>query len=217
MNSQIEYLREYLRARPLFLSVLRAKEAYLYRDYLPFKKPVLDYGCGDGFFAKIAFSHENTIDIGLDVRQSRINQTKKQKIYKKTVNYDGKKIPFGNNHFATVVSNSVLEHVDGLEEAIAEINRVLKPGGTFLTTVMTNRWEDYLWGAKYFGNYYKIYMRKKQIHVNLLSRKEWDRMFAKKGFKIKKTVGHLDRFSSGLIDFLHYLSVPSLISYKLST
>ena len=221
------YLKQYLRNRPLFLSVLRAKEAYLYQDYQTFEGPVLDFGCGDGFFAKIAFSRkskiqnpkskikENIIDVGLDIKESRIKEASEQGIYKKIVMYDGNIIPFKDNYFGTVVSNSVLEHVEGLGMALREIIRVLKPKGRLLTTVMAKPWEEYLWGAKIGGKYYKDYMRKKQVHINLLSKRHWDGQFKKAGFKIVKTIGHLDGFSSGLIDFLHYVSLPSLITYKL--
>src|SRR3989338_4913310 len=207
------YLREYLRNRPLFLSVLRAKEAYIYRNYLPFKKPVLDYGCGDGFFAKVAFGGK--IEVGLDIRESRIRETKENGIYEKVIVYDGKVIPFKKNYFKTVVSNSVLEHVGDLDKALTEINRVLKLNGKFLATVMTKKWEDYLWGAKILGGIYKTYMRKKQVHVNLLTKRQWDEKFRVAGFKIKKNVGHLDRNTCGLIDLLHYVSLPSLMTYRL--
>lgn len=214
MDDWNKILKEYLRNRPLFLSVLRAKEVSLYQKYLPITHPVLDFGCGDGFFAKVAFREK--VDIGLDVEESRINEAKMQGVYRKIVIYDGKKIPFKNNYFATVVSNSVLEHVECLSDAVYEINRVLKPGGKFLTTVMTKKWEDYLLGAKIFGRIYKDYMRKKQVHVNLLTQKEWDEKFKEAGFAIRKIVGHLDKDTCQLLDLLHYISVPSLISYKLT-
>lgn len=214
MDSWDSELKEYLRHRPLFLAVLRGKEAHLYKEYLPLKRPVLDYGCGDGFFAKVTF--DKPIDIALDVEDSRIDEVKKEGVYVKMVKYDGKKIPFKDNHFATVVSNSVLEHVDGLNGALKEIYRVLRSKGKFLTTVMAAPWEDYLFGAKIFGKSYKDYMRKKQVHINLLSKNEWDESFKKAGFKVNKTVGHLDEQSSRFIDILHYFSIPSLISYKLT-
>src|SRR3989344_9286180 len=213
MENWDSYLKEYLCNRPLFLSVLRAKEAYFYKEYLPLVRPVLDYGCAEGFFAKVAWGGE--IDVGLDIANSRISEVVRG-VYKKVVTYNGRVIPFKNNYFGTAVSNSVLEHVDGVSKALFEINRVLKPKGKFLTTVMAAPWENYLLGAKIFGNVYKKYMRQKQVHINLLKRREWDLLFKKAGFKIVKTIGHLDRGTSGLIDFLHYVSIPSLISYKLT-
>ena len=57
-------------------------------------------------------------------------------------------------------------------------------------------------------------MRKKQIHKNLLDKKEWDLKFNKAVFKIEKTIGYLDKNTSRWLDLLHYSSIPSLVSYK---
>jgi len=40
-------------------------------------------------------------------------------------------IPFDDNSFDLVVTNSVMEHVDDVEKSFAEISRVLKPKGAF--------------------------------------------------------------------------------------
>ncbi len=221
------FLKQYLQERPLFLSLIRAKEAFLYQKYLPFKKPVLDIGCGDGMFAKLSFANkfkvqsskfkvnERIIDIGLDVKDSRIEEAKRLGVYKKLVIYDGVKIPFPDNYFSTIVSNCVLEHVTHLDSVISEAYRVLKPGGVFLTTVMAAPWEEYLFGSIFLGSWYQNWMRKKQVHLNLYNHKNWDKEFKKSGFRIVGKVGYLDQKASRLIDFCHYLSIPSLISYKL--
>lgn len=207
-----EYLKAYLTARPLFLSVLRAKECKLYEQYLPFSGPSLDYGCGDGFFAKTTFG-KKSIDVGLDIGDSRIDQASESGAYKKIISYDGVKIPFPARSHQSVVSNSVLEHVSGLPKALKEIYRILKPGGIFYTTVMAKPWEEYLFGNKIFGNAYKDYMRKKQVHVNLFTYQEWKDAFSDAGFTVKKSIGHVSPTASTLLDLLHYASVPSLISF----
>ena len=207
-------LQEYLKERPLFLSLIRAKEAELYQKFLPLKKPVLDVGIGDGFFAKMVFA-KKIIDIGLDLEESRINEARRLKIYRELLTFDGINIPFPNNFFSTIVSNCVLEHVLDLKALLKEVHRVLKPNGTFLTTVMAKPWEDHLYGAKIFGRFYKDWMRKTQVHRNLLSRTEWDKSFERSGFKISKRIGYLTSTACSLIDICHYLSLPSLVTYKL--
>lgn len=212
MNNVESFLKEYLKERPLFLSLIRAKEADLYQKYLPFKHPVLDVGCGDGFFAKVTFGK---LDVGLDLDDSRIKEARRLGIYKKFVTYDGKHIPFPDKSFSTVVSNCVLEHVEDLSSLLTEIHRVLKPGGLFLTTVMAKPWEDYLFGTKLFGGWYKKWIRKKQVHRNLLSKSAWDTMFGRRGFRIIEAKGYLSPTACALIDVCHYISLPSLISYVL--
>ncbi len=235
-----EILSEYLRNRPLFLSLIRAKEVELYQRYLPLKKPVLDVGVGDGFFAEIAFAkkfkiknvttstgfHPNDgkksiidkkiIDVGIDVKDSRIDEAGKPGIYKRLVIYDGKKLPFSDNTFSTVISNCVLEHIPNLELTLKEIQRVLKPGGLFLTTVVAKPWEEYFLGNLILGDFYKMWMRKKQIHINMYSEKEWKQIFKKYKYKIIDEIGYLDKIAVRLIDLFHYISLPNLITYKLS-
>jgi len=45
------------------------------------KKPLLDFGSGDGFFASTIFNKKG-IDVGLDVLSSRINESPQTNIYK---------------------------------------------------------------------------------------------------------------------------------------
>jgi len=213
-RSLIFYFEQYLRQRPLFLSLIRSKEAYLFDRFLKLEKPILDLGCGDGFFAKVVFDAK-TVDVGLDLSESRITEAKKSGVYKKLITYNGKTIPFEKNSLATVVSNCVLEHILDLKTVLSEIHRVLKPKGIFYTTVMTEEWEQNLFGSLILGNWYKKWMRKKQVHLNLLSSQEWDLAFKKAGFTIVRRVGYLSPTACKLIDICHYLSFPSLITYKL--
>ena len=208
MNLQY-FLKKYLKDRPLFLSIIRAKEAWLFQKYLPLKKPVLDVGCGDGFFAEVAFGR---INIGLDVRDSRMRLAKN---YERLLEFDGINIPLKKNSVNTAVSNCVLEHVEELGPLLKDIYRVLRPRGTFLTTVMAKPWEENMMGALIMGVSYKNWMRQKQVHLNLLTNQKWREKFNKAGFIIKEEIGYLDVQTCRLIEIAHYLSVPSLISYVL--
>lgn len=209
------YLIKYLEARPMFLAAIRVPEAALYNKYSAYIKNLsLDFGCGDGFFAETVFG-KNKIDIGLDIKNERSEKIIAKNIYKKVVFYDGKKIPFTNNYFRTVISNCVLEHVADINSAVAEIYRVLKPGGFFIATVMADKWNNYMFGRKIFGQLYVNYMEKRQVHLNLFSYNKWSEFFKSNGFKIIKSAGYLDEKYSQFLDLAHYLSLPSLISFKL--
>jgi SAM-dependent methyltransferase len=214
MNRELiaKYLRTYLGSRPLFLSLIRSTEAALYAPHLPLRGPVLDVGCGDGYFAQTVF---RTVDVGLDVGQSRIAEAKGKQVYGKLVTYDGRIFPFKNATFQTVVSNCVFEHIPDIRLLVSEIHRVLKPGGTLITTVMAKPWEEYLFGAMLMGNSYREYMRRKQVHLNLYTRIQWDAVFADAGFRIDTRTGYMDQGACRLMDISHYLSVPSLASYVL--
>ncbi len=248
---QLEFfLKAYLKQRPLFLSLIRARELELFTNVirnsfarpgltkLKLLQPILDVGCGDGFFMKIlAFEamQGGTLQeiVGLDLPGSRMEEARKLNIYKKLVEFDGVKMPFASESFNTIISNCVLEHVEKLPELLQEICRVLKPGGRFITSVMARPWEENLVGAMLMGNSYKNYMRRKQVHLNLLTRDEWRAAFkqaklyvslhpqlrqdhvGQEGYGGRGEIGYLSPNACRLIDVCHYLSIPNLISYKL--
>lgn len=86
----------------------------------------LDVGCGTKPYEKYFNCDEY---IGLEI-ETTLNRELKQADYF----YDGKKFPFGDSEFDSVVTNQVLEHVFNPDEFLGEINRVLKPGGKLLLT-----------------------------------------------------------------------------------
>jgi SAM-dependent methyltransferase len=94
---------------------------------------VLDAGCGQKPYQKL-FS-QATEYIGMDYPAAG------RKNYA-DVFYDGKKFPFADKTFDSVVSTEVLEHVFNPEEFIGEISRTLKPGGTLLMT-MPFVWDEH--------------------------------------------------------------------------
>jgi SAM-dependent methyltransferase len=87
----------------------------------------LDVGCGTKPYERFFRSTEY---IGLEI-ETTINRERK----KADVFYDGGAFPFGNGEFDSLVTNQVFEHVFNPPEFLAEVNRVLKPGGTLLLTV----------------------------------------------------------------------------------
>lgn len=89
---------------------------------------ILDFGCGSKPY-KQYFSHAEQY-IGLDIQKSGHGHENEQI----DIFYDGKIIPFDDGHFDAVFSSEVFEHIFNLEEVLAEINRVLKPGGKLLFT-----------------------------------------------------------------------------------
>lgn len=214
----VKAIKYYLNNRPTFYGLIRPQELYLFyyfRNYL--SDQVLDYGHGDGFFAKfLVETFHQKIAVGLDIENSRIKESIALNCCEKTIIYDGKNIPIQNNYFKSVISNCVLEHLDDLGSSLKEINRVLKPGGYFCTSVMTNNWEKYLLGKKVFGKIYLKYLARKQNHINLLSAKQWQNFFKKNNFTVEQEVGYLNQKNVGWLELFHYLSIFSLLAKKLT-
>jgi SAM-dependent methyltransferase len=54
--------------------------------------------------------------------------------------YDGRNLPFADSSFDAVFSSNVLEHVEHVEELLAEISRVVRPGGVSVHLMPTPAW-----------------------------------------------------------------------------
>ena len=89
---------------------------------------LLDFGCGSKPYESL-FINANEY-IGLDFNSEGHSHTNENI----DVIYDGKKIPFNDEHFDSVFSSEVFEHIFNLEEIIPEIKRVMKTQGKILIT-----------------------------------------------------------------------------------
>ena len=97
-------------------------------EYAPtLKGHLLDVGCGTKPYREL-FRVESYV--GLDIG-SEVSRKRGIADYY----YDGKRFPFEEASFDSILCNEVLEHVFNPDEFIAEIVRVLKPGGKLLLTV----------------------------------------------------------------------------------
>lgn len=61
------------------------------------------------------------------------------------VNGDGTGLPFADDTFDRIVCSEVLEHIPDDEKALAELRRVLRPGGILAATVPANLPERVCW------------------------------------------------------------------------
>lgn len=205
-------LKRYLDNRPAFLSIIRGKEAFLFNSFIPYSRPVLDYGCGDGFFTETSFLKRNQrVDVGLETDVKRAELARNRDFYGKVVVYPGHRVPFPNNSFSTVISNSVLEHVSNIEGSLSEVHRILKKPGRYYVSLTTSQYEKNLFGTLVFGDLYKKWMRKRAYHANMLSDLEIEARFKSVGFSIVKKIGYLNKASTKFLDIMQYISIPSRI------
>lgn len=107
---------------------------------------ILDIGCGEGRHTAQGYEQGNTFCVGAD-RNPRDLLTSKTKLelHQQLSTAKGSswslaaaditRLPFCDASFDTVICSEVMEHIPEEQKAIAEIIRVLKPGGTLGVSV----------------------------------------------------------------------------------
>jgi SAM-dependent methyltransferase len=83
---------------------------------------VLDLGCGVGHSYDLLAPRES---VGVDIAPEALEGQDRE-----TVVADMRELPFGNESFASVLASHSIEHVPDPERVLAEVRRVLEPGGT---------------------------------------------------------------------------------------
>ena len=91
-----------------------------------YERPLLDLGCGDGLIAQVLFGIENPVDVGFDPWLEQLRQAAQSGVYRHVDLADGHRLPYADGAFATVFSNSVLEHIPDVEPVVREVGRVLR-------------------------------------------------------------------------------------------
>ena len=148
VTPQTDFLWQQIKEMPYFRGLLRAVEARFYQD-ISLEKPILDLGCGDGHFASIAFSEP--LDVGVDPWKGPVQLAAKQGSYHLVINGSGDRLPFPDGYFSSVISNSVLEHIDDLGSVLNEIARVSRQNAKFVFCVPNHHFLDNL-SISYFLN-----------------------------------------------------------------
>ena len=148
---------------------------------------VLDLGCGFGRHAYEALRRGASVvacDLGVDeLRQVRAvagvmhdagqvgpTDAGVGTVMLETANGDARRLPFADGAFDRVIASEVMEHIDDDDTAMAELTRVLRPGGTIAVTVPSlfpekvcwSLSEDYL-APKAAGGHVRIYRRQQIV------------------------------------------------------
>ena len=101
---------------------------------------VLDCGCGMGFFLLVMGTLRDVRSTGLDSDPDRLRWAEREHVRAELVAGDAQALPFADASFDKVLATEVLEHVDDDRRALAELHRVLRPGGLLAISVPHARW-----------------------------------------------------------------------------
>lgn len=224
-----DYLWLNIRELPYFRSLMRAVEGSFY-EQIDLPEPVLDLGCGDAQFASVTF--DKPIAVGLDPWLPPMREAAKRNaarpadnpIYQLLVQGDGQAMPFATGHFASAMSNSVLEHIPPIEAVLKETGRVLAPGAPFvfcgpnqrfLTSLSVGRFLDKI-GMHSLANSYREFFDRISRHYNDDTPEVWTERLEKAGFEVVQHWTYYDPAALHVTEWGHYFGLPSLVAHWLT-
>ena len=120
-----------------------AGELRQYLDWLSLSATdrVLDFGCGPAGPLTYLVTHSEVAAIGVDINAAALssaqNRVSTMGLSERIALHDvsgNAGLPFANESFSHVISVDVVMHLPDREESLAELSRVLKPGGRLLFT-----------------------------------------------------------------------------------
>lgn len=108
---------------------------------------ILELGCGGGLMAE-EYALRGATVTGIDrsvpslrVARSHASESGLSICYTGSI---AERLPFPDTAFDAVVSADVLEHVESVEQVIAEVARVLRPDGRFVYDTVNRTWKSRL-------------------------------------------------------------------------
>jgi SAM-dependent methyltransferase len=208
---------------PAFRALLRAVEARFYQD-LPLPEPTLDLGCGDAHFASVTFQQRLAAGVdpwALPLREAR---RLRPQTYQLLLQAYGGYLPFPSGHFASAMSNSVLEHIPDLAPVLADLARVLRPGAPFIFCVPSDYFLDFLSisgaldqvGLRSLGNVYRAFFNRISRHHHCDGPDVWRGRLETAGFKLEKYWYYFSRGAFRTLEWGHYFGLPAVVAHALT-
>lgn len=212
-----------LKDLPAFRGLLRAVEARFYQD-LPLPAPTLDLGCGDAHFATVTF--KQPLAAGVDPWTWPLRDARRlyPQAYHLLTQADGARLPFTDGHFASAMSNSVLEHIPDLDPVLREVARVLRPGAPFVFCSPSDYFLQFLSisgalhkvGLHGPAGMYEQFFNRISRHHHCDGPDVWAARLAKAGLTLEKHWYYFSPAALRALEWGHYLGVPSVLAHVLT-
>jgi len=191
LHDDLEYsdFQTYFPHTPTALCIRECIRLGKLRGY-PCESPVLDVGCGDGLFARIAFRSAEVWGIDIDAQEGRWAQA--SQAYSQIIIGDVVHAKLPEGFFKTCVANCSLEHIPDIAGALRTIYRSLAPGGTAYLFVPTVDWAESLesvrlsrrFGLGWLGDAIRSGIDGVFRHHHLYDAPGWQRLCESVGFEV---------------------------------
>jgi SAM-dependent methyltransferase len=104
---------------------------------------VLEVGCGMGQFAERVANETSADVVATDLSPRMVELARGRGLEARVADVEA--LPFGDGEFDCAVANAMLYHVGNLDRALAELSRVLEPGGRLVATTLGAGHMSELW------------------------------------------------------------------------
>jgi SAM-dependent methyltransferase len=159
----------------------------------------LDVGCGDGRKSGLWLVEHAGSYVGVDVSEVAVDAARRLGLDGRRID-DAAELPFADGSFDVVVCTEVLEHLFAPQIAVAELRRVLRPGGTLIVTVpnvaywrkrlelsLLGRWDP-------LGDALSVAQPWRDPHMRFFTRPALRRLLVLSGFESVRTGGREGAF-----------------------
>lgn len=202
------WVRAYLKHAPLSLTLREINRLIAIEAVASGKGPILDVGCGDGFWWTLRKGSNNEI-YGIDISASEIAQAR-TRINAALTDVSVER-PFPGTEFEEIIGNCSLEHVPDIDGALSNLRKAAAPNARLLMFVPTPRWA-------YQGRLQQWLLRRSPRlsmmmsgalngffqHWHLYDHKVWTRLLAQNGWKVRAAYG----LGSARSEYLFRLFLP---------
>lgn len=164
---------------------------------------VLDVGCGIGYYIERLKQFDKNINLcGIEYDYKSLKYAKKR-INVNFIQAEGTRIPFKDNAFDTILSVSVMEHIEDDENMVKEMVRVCKKGGQIIVSVPS---KDGLRSFSKWRNMGHTDKTNPEYHFRIgYSKNELVNMLEKHGVCVEEVRYSLVLFAELFMDFVKWI------------
>ncbi len=205
----------YYRFAPAALALRECARLRAVRE-IELDEPILDVGCGDGLFARLAYPGRQSW--GIDINPSEVQRAQATQTYNTLICGNICAVDLPRQFFSSAIANCSLEHVPDLRGALVNIRSALRPGSKFVLIVPTPNWTSQLATAELLervglhglARAYGEGLDKVFSHIHLYDEAAWVKLLEDVGFDQVESQPIVGRGTSWAFDLMLY---PSLVAY----
>jgi SAM-dependent methyltransferase len=183
---------------------------------LDLPEPILDVGCGDGVFARLAYPTRQIW--GIDINPMEVSRAQATASYKTLICGSICDVDLPQRHFHSAIANCSLEHVPDIHGALANIQGALADDALFVLIVPTPDWTQHLAVARLLGKLglgplarsYGAALDRLFFHLHLVDDKTWTEYLERAGFEVQEVRRIVSPAVAWAFDAMLY---PSTLGY----